>query len=107
MIGTDNRKNTTERLPMLELPIMPVESKLSVLIAQENLRRAQKNQPKLTLRQIAAESGVSLSVLTGLTTNRSQRIDYRTIDKLCSFFDVGVGELLERITTQETEGDHS
>lgn len=86
---------------MLELQTMPVESKLSVLIAQENLRRAQNNQPRLTLRQLAAESGVSLSVLTGLTTNRAQRIDYRTIDKLCSFFGVGVGELLERVPSDK------
>jgi DNA-binding Xre family transcriptional regulator len=40
----------------------------------------------LSLRRLAVESGVSLSVLTSLNTGKSQRIDYTTIDNLLAYF---------------------
>ncbi|MFL5807027.1 MAG: helix-turn-helix domain-containing protein [Roseiflexaceae bacterium] len=81
---------------MSEVIIMPVHSRLKVLIAAENLRRAQGSKPPLTVRQLSAESGVAVSVITGLTTDKAQRIDYKTIDRLCAYFNVGVGDLLVR-----------
>ena len=35
---------------------------------------------------MAEESGVSLSVLAALNTDRNQRIDYATIDQLLTYF---------------------
>ena len=40
----------------------------------------------LSLRRLAAESGVSLSVVAALNTGRTQRIDYTTIDHLLTYF---------------------
>ena len=65
---------------------MTISSRLRVLMAQTNLERAKCSQPLLSLRQLAAESGVSLSVLASLNTGRSQRIDYATIDRLLVYF---------------------
>jgi transcriptional regulator with XRE-family HTH domain len=43
-------------------------------------------QAALSLRRLAYESGVSLSVLAALHTGKSQRIDYATIDHLLTYF---------------------
>jgi DNA-binding Xre family transcriptional regulator len=68
------------------------------LLAQVNVERARSGQAGVSLRQLATESGVSLSVLTALNTGRNQRIDYQTIDRLLGFFNryfpVTAGDLL-------------
>ncbi|GCE24695.1 hypothetical protein KDA_01790 [Dictyobacter alpinus] len=40
----------------------------------------------MSLRRLADESSVSLSVLAALHTGKSQRIDYTTIDHLLTYF---------------------
>jgi DNA-binding Xre family transcriptional regulator len=65
---------------------MTISCRLRVLLARANLVRAQGNLAPLSLRQLATESGVSLSVLTALNTGRNQRIDYHTIDRLLAYF---------------------
>jgi DNA-binding Xre family transcriptional regulator len=40
----------------------------------------------MSLRRLAQESGVSQSILVTLHTQRSQRIDYATIDRLLCYF---------------------
>lgn len=72
------------------------------------MERARQGQPALSLRRLAAESGVSLSVVAALNTGRSQRIDYTTIDHLLTYFsayfDVSTGDLL---TWEQDEGASS
>jgi DNA-binding Xre family transcriptional regulator len=63
-----------------------ISCKLRLLIARVNLVRAQQGRAPLSLRRLAAESGVSLSVLAALNTGKSQRIDYTTIDHLLVYF---------------------
>ena len=46
----------------------------------------EQSRPPLSLRRLAMESGVSLSVLAALNTGKSQRIDYMTIDHLLTYF---------------------
>ena len=65
---------------------MTVSCKLRVLLARVNVVRADQGQPPLSLRRLAEESGVSLSVLAALHTGRSQRIDYHTVDSLLRYF---------------------
>ncbi|HEU5378411.1 MAG TPA: helix-turn-helix transcriptional regulator [Ktedonobacteraceae bacterium] len=65
---------------------MTISCKLRILIARANVERALQGRPPLSLRRLAVESGVSLSVLAALNTDRSQRIDYTTIDQLLAFF---------------------
>jgi DNA-binding Xre family transcriptional regulator len=59
---------------------------LRVMLAKANVERAKQGKPTLSLRSLARESGVSLSVLASLHTGRSQRIDYTTIDRLLNYF---------------------
>ncbi len=65
---------------------MTISCQLRLLIARVNVERARQGKPPLSLRRLAEESGVSLSVLAALNTGRSQRIDYATIDQLLSYF---------------------
>ena len=65
---------------------MTISCKFRVLLARVNVERAKQGQPALSLRRMAEESGVSLSVLAALNTDRSQRIDYATIDQLLIYF---------------------
>jgi hypothetical protein len=65
---------------------MTISCQLRVLFAQANVERAKQGQTALSLRRLAVESGVSLSVLAALHTGRSQRIDYVTIDRLLAYF---------------------
>ena len=73
---------------------MPVKSTLRLIIARENVKRAESGQAPLTQQQIANATGLPLSVVNGLATGRSQRVDFKTLDRLCSFFRVQPGELL-------------
>ncbi len=65
---------------------MTITCHLRVLLAKANVERAKQGKPTLSLRSLARESGVSLSVLAALNTGRSQRIDYATIDRLLNYF---------------------
>jgi transcriptional regulator with XRE-family HTH domain len=65
---------------------LTVSCKLRVLLARVNVVRADQGQSPLSLRRLAEESGVSLSVLAALHTGRSQRIDYHTVDSLLRYF---------------------
>lgn len=86
---------------------MTISCKLRLLVARVNLERVQQGQSPLSLRRLAVESGVSLSVLTALNTGKSQRIDYTTIDHLltyfATYFPVTTGDLLawERLPTTD------
>lgn len=77
---------------------MTISCKLRLLVARANLERVQLGQSPLSLRRLAVESGVSLSVLAALNTGKSQRIDYTTIDQLLryfnSYFQVSTSDLL-------------
>ena len=65
---------------------MTIYCKLRLLLARANVERIKEGKPALSLRRLAEESGVSLSVLAALHTGKSQRIDYTTIDHLLTYF---------------------
>lgn len=87
---------------------MTISCKLRLLIAEVNVERARQSKPLLSLRRLAAESGVSLSVLAALNTGKSQRIDYTTIDHLLAYFNtyfqVTTSDLLVWEEESETGG---
>jgi transcriptional regulator with XRE-family HTH domain len=65
---------------------LTISCHLRLLLARANVERVKQGQPALSLRRLAEESGVSLSVLATLHTGKSQRIDYTTIDHLLTYF---------------------
>ena len=82
---------------------MPIRCNLKVLIARENLERAEAGRRALTMRELARETGLALSVLSNLAMNRTERVDFKTLDRICDFFHVGVGEVLVRASEQEPD----
>jgi putative transcriptional regulator len=52
---------------------------------------------KLKIADVARETGLHRNTVTLLYQETAARIDLDAIDKLCAYFDVPVGELLERI----------
>jgi transcriptional regulator with XRE-family HTH domain len=81
--------------------------KLRLLLAKANVERVKQGESALSLRRLAEESGVSLSVLAALHTGKSQRIDYATIDHLLTYFNqylkVTTTDLLTWEQPQEAE----
>ena len=90
---------------------MTVSCHLRILLAKANVERARQGKPTLSLRRLAAESGVSLSVLAALNTGRNQRIDYATLDRLLNYFNcyfsVTINDLLIWERTPEGEASVS
>ena len=86
---------------------MTISCHLRILLARVNVERARQGEPTLSLRRLAVESGVSLSVLTALNTGRNQRIDYATLDRLLNYFNcyfsVTINDLLAWEQTPEGE----
>ena len=71
-----------------------VKSRLKLLINERNNVRIQAGQPELTIRQLAADSGVPPSVVSGLTSGRAQQVHFRTLDRLCKALNCTPGDLL-------------
>lgn len=80
---------------------MPVKFALRKLIARKNLERADAGLPPLTQTEIAQGSKVSQSVISNLLANRSERIDLKTIDRLCAFLGVTPGDLFDYTPDRE------
>lgn len=85
--------------------IMTVRSRLKLLIAERNLERIRSGHAELSLRQIASDSRLPPSVLSGLTRGQASRVDLKTLDKLCRYFQVQPGDLLEYIPDESSQGE--
>lgn len=80
---------------------MTIACKFRLLLARVNVERVRQGKPALSLRRLAEESGVSLSVLAALNTDRSQRIDYTTIDQLLTYFSAYFAVTVDDLLTWE------
>jgi putative transcriptional regulator len=85
----------------MSVVLMPVRSRLKVLIAEKNLERARAGQDLWTIRELAIAAGLSPSVVSGLTTNRAKQAHFDTLSKLCAVLDCAPGDLLEYIPSQK------
>ncbi len=56
---------------------------------------------KLKVSDAVRATGISKTTLHKLYNEQSSRIDFETIDRLCNFLDVGVGELFEFIPDEK------
>jgi transcriptional regulator with XRE-family HTH domain len=83
---------------------MTITCHLRVLVAKVNVERVKQGKPTLSLRSLARESGVSLSVLASLHTGRSQRVDYTTIDRLLNYFSYYFNVSVDDLFVWEKQG---
>lgn len=83
---------------------MPVTCHLRVLLARLNVERARRGEGAISLRRLARESGVSLSVVVALHTGRSQRVDFATLDRLLTYFGRALCVSVNDLLVWEPEG---
>ncbi|AKJ27560.1 helix-turn-helix domain-containing protein [Caldimonas brevitalea] len=57
---------------------------------------------KLKILDVARQTGLHRNTITLLYHETAARVELETIDKLCEFFDVEVGELFERTSAPAT-----
>lgn len=79
-----------------------VKSRLKILLSERNTERLKAGLEPLTIRDLAALANLSPSVVSGLTANRTERVDYATLSKLCKVLECGVGDILVYTPDPET-----
>jgi putative transcriptional regulator len=57
---------------------------------------------RVTVKDVSEGTGISYRTLHDLYHDRTTRIDFATLDRLCAFFDVGPEQILE---WRRAEGD--
>ncbi len=50
---------------------------------------------KLRVADVARDAGVNRNLVTLLYYEKAKRIDFESLERLCRFFGVGVGEFLD------------
>ncbi len=71
-----------------------VRSKLKIVLSEFNTARVREGQEPVSVRELAKTIDLSPSVITGLTSNRAGRVDFRTLAKLCKALACTPGDLL-------------
>lgn len=50
---------------------------------------------RLKVSDVVAGTGLAINTVAGLYHDRVKRVDLDTLDKLCEFLEVGIGDILE------------
>ena len=76
---------------------MALHSNLSTLMGKH----------RFTIQSVHEKTGLSRNAISNLYNDRATRIDFETIDKLCSLFNCEIGDLLQQESGKKTEaGKH-
>lgn len=54
---------------------------------------AKKNDKTVT--EVSNETGISRATLTNLSRNRAKGLQFKTIDRICKYFNCDVGDLIK------------
>ncbi|CAN5384291.1 hypothetical protein BH10CHL1_BH10CHL1_45180 [soil metagenome] len=68
-----------------------IKSKLKLLITQREVTTGKK----ITYANLGVPVGLSKNTLARLAENKTDRVDFLTLDKLCQYFQCNVADLLE------------
>jgi len=52
---------------------------------------------RLKIADVVAGTGLAINTVSGLYHDKVKRVDLETLDKLCDFLGVGIGEILEHV----------
>jgi len=55
---------------------------------------AARGEP-VTLQEVAESAGIERSALNRIELGKTKGIDFETLSKLCAFYKVGIGDILE------------
>jgi DNA-binding Xre family transcriptional regulator len=76
---------------------------LRKLVAQINVQRAERGEPDLTYKELAAAAALSPTTIAQFSTGKAKGAEFVTLDRLLSALEVEagrpieLGELLERV----------
>ncbi len=59
-------------------------------------RQAQEQRP-LTMLEVATQIGIDRKALSRLEANKTVRFDGEVLEKLCVFYGVGIGDMLQLV----------
>lgn len=85
------------------LATVVIKSDLEYFLTQYNAKRIRQGEKRLTLRQLARETGISTSTLVALTTGKAKGIQFDTLSTLCSYFNCLPSDLLRYTPDEEPE----
>ncbi|WP_068783194.1 helix-turn-helix domain-containing protein [Paenibacillus phocaensis] len=52
---------------------------------------------RLKISDVVAGTGLAINTVSGLYHDKVKRVDLETLDKLCDFLEVGIGDILEHV----------
>lgn len=77
---------------------MKVNSRLGIIIEEQRIAHGGR---RLGIRTIAEQSGASISTVQRLINNKIRRVPLDDLAKLCKYFSVTPGDILEYIPDNE------
>lgn len=52
---------------------------------------------RLKISDVVSGTGLAINTVSGLYHDKVKRVDLETLDKLCDFLEVGIGDILEHV----------
>ncbi|MBX0331323.1 helix-turn-helix domain-containing protein [Oscillochloris sp. ZM17-4] len=74
-----------------------ITSDLRYFLTQHNAKLIRQGDRPVSLRQIAQDTGIALSTLVALNTNKAKGIQFDTLSTLCTYFECLPHEILRYI----------
>jgi DNA-binding Xre family transcriptional regulator len=87
----------------MQVELMPIRSRVNVLLAQHNLERAQAGEKPVSVRALAKATGIAHSSLVNLVNGKVSRIDFETLDRLMKYF--GTTDMNDVLGREESDDD--
>lgn len=88
------------------LATVVITSDLEYFLTQYNAQRIRQGEKRITMRQIARDTGISTSTLVALSTGKAKGIQFDTLSTLCAYFGCLPSDLL-RYTPDDDLGEGS
>ena len=79
---------------------MTINNRFGVLLAEKRV----KERRKISLAEIASETGVPRQTLYAWENNTVTRFDSHVMDALCKYFDCKIGDLFQYVPDGEKNG---
>lgn len=70
-----------------------IRVRINVLRAEKELQEGRK----ITFRDLTEETGLSMATINRILNGQSKQISFDTLNALCQYFGVGIGEVLEYV----------
>lgn len=70
---------------------------LPLLLDRYNSQAFESGQERISQAVLAEKTGIAASTVSRLFTGSAKRIDFSTAERICDFFECGVGDLFSLV----------